>query len=60
MRESLVRIRDEADAMRTRGPVKPVEKGLPIPEIAAAAAIVMAVAAIVVAARAGRKAKATS
>jgi hypothetical protein len=60
MRESLVRIRDEADAMRTRGPVRPVEKGLPIPEIAAAAAIVMAVAAIVVAARAGRKAKATS
>ena len=60
MRESLVRIRAEADVMRTRGPVKPVEKGLSIPEIAAAAATVMAVAAIVVAARSGRKAKATS
>lgn len=60
MKEHLVRMRAEAELMRRAGPTRPPEKGLPIPEVAAAVATIIAVAAIVVAARAERKARKTA
>lgn len=60
MKEHLVRMRAEAELMRQAGPVKPAERGFPIPEITAATATIIAVAAIVLAIRAERKTRRTS
>jgi hydroxylamine dehydrogenase len=60
MQEHLVRMRAEAALMRQAGPTRPPEKGLPIPEVAAATAVIIALAAIVVAARTERKARRTA
>ncbi|MEM2942054.1 MAG: multiheme c-type cytochrome [Candidatus Bathyarchaeia archaeon] len=60
MKEHLVRMRAEAELMRQTQPSRPAERGLPIPEVAAAVATVIALAAIVVAVRAERKIKRTT